>query len=56
MVGLGDRAGVSSRSADDLVPAMRMSGIFESVVSGLRAEIDRVKSVLTRPIEGDWQK
>jgi putative transposase len=47
--------GVSTRSVDDLVKAMGMSGISKSQVSRLCAEIDdRVKAFLDRPIEGDW--
>jgi transposase-like protein len=47
--------GVSTRSVDDLVKAMGMSGISKSQVSRLCAEIDdKVKAFLHRPIEGDW--
>ena len=47
--------GVSTRSVDDLVRAMGMSGISKSQVSRLCAEIDeKVKPFLGRPIEGDW--
>jgi transposase-like protein len=47
--------GISTRSVDDLVKAMGMTGISKSQVSRLCAEIDaRVKDFLTRPIEGDW--
>src|SRR6201995_3550141 len=47
--------GVSTRSVDDLVKAMGMSGISKSQVSRLCAEIDdKVKAFLNRPIEGDW--
>ena len=47
--------GVSTRSVDDLVKAMGMSGISKSQVSRLCEEIDgRVKTFLERPIEGDW--
>jgi len=47
--------GVSTRSVDDLVQAMGMSGISKSQVSRLCQEIDeRVKAFLARPIEGDW--
>ena len=47
--------GVSTRSVDDLVKAMGMSGISKSQVSRLCAEIDeKVKAFLARPIEGDW--
>jgi hypothetical protein len=44
-----------TRSVDDLVHAMGMTGISKSQVSRLCAEIDeRVKAFLHRPIEGDW--
>jgi putative transposase len=47
--------GVSTRSVDDLVKAMGMSGISKSQVSRLCEEIDgKVKAFLERPIEGDW--
>ena len=47
--------GVSTRSVDDLVKAMGMSGISKSQVSRLCEEIDeKVKAFLARPIEGDW--
>src|SRR6187401_850385 len=47
--------GVSTRSVDDLVQAMGMSGISKSQVSRLCSEIDdKVKAFLNRPIEGDW--
>ena len=47
--------GVSTRSVDDLVQAMGMTGISKSQVSRLCAEIDeKVKAFLGRPIEGDW--
>jgi len=47
--------GVSTRSVDELVKAMGMSGISKSQVSRLCGEIDeRVNAFLTRPIEGDW--
>jgi transposase-like protein len=47
--------GISTRSVDDLVQAMGMSGISKSQVSRLCEEIDdRVKTFLERPIEGDW--
>ena len=47
--------GISTRSVDDLVKAMGMSGISKSQVSRLCEEIDeRVKAFLNRPIEGDW--
>jgi putative transposase len=47
--------GVSTRSVDELVQAMGMSGISKSQVSRLCGEIDeRVHAFLDRPIEGDW--
>ena len=47
--------GVSTRSVDDLVKAMGMTGISKSQVSRLCAEIDeRVGSFLNRPLEGEW--
>jgi putative transposase len=47
--------GISTRSVDDLVRAMGMSGISKSQVSRLCEEIDeRVHAFLDRPIEGDW--
>ena len=47
--------GISTRSVDDLVKAMGMTGISKSQVSRLCEEIDeRVHTVLDRPIEGDW--
>jgi hypothetical protein len=47
--------GVSTRSVDDLVKAMGMSGISKSQVSRLCEEIDeKVKAFLSCPIEGDW--
>ena len=47
--------GISTRSVDDLVQAMGMSGISRSPVSHLCAEIDeRGQTFLARPIEGDW--
>jgi putative transposase len=47
--------GISTRSVDDLVKSLGMSGISKSQVSRLCQEIDeRVKAFLERPIEGDW--
>ena len=47
--------GVSTRSVDDLVQAMGMSGISKSQVSRLCGEIDdKIRSFLDRPLEGDW--
>ncbi len=45
--------GISTRSVDDLVQAMGMSGISKSQVSRVCEEIDeRVNAFLERPIEG----
>ena len=47
--------GIATRSVDDLVQAMGMSGISKSQVSRLCAEIDeKVQTFLNRPIEGEW--
>jgi putative transposase len=47
--------GVSTRSVDDLAKAMGLTGISKSQVSRLCEEIDeRVKTFLSRPIEGAW--
>jgi transposase-like protein len=47
--------GVSTRSVDDLVKSMGMSGISKSQVSRLCGEIDgKIQAFLDRPIEGDW--
>jgi putative transposase len=47
--------GISTRSVDDLVKAMGMTGISKSQVSRLCEEIDeKVQAFLDRPIEGDW--
>jgi len=47
--------GISTRSVDDLVKAMGMTGVSKSQVSRLCEEIDeRVQTFLQRPIEGDW--
>lgn len=47
--------GVSTRSVDDLVQAMGMSGISKSQVSRLCTEIDdKIRSFLERPLEGEW--
>lgn len=46
--------GISTRSVDDLVKALGMSGISKSQVSQLCEEIDeRVKAFLNRPLEGN---
>jgi putative transposase len=45
--------GVSTRSVDELVKTMGMTGISKSQVSRLCDEIDeRIKMFLNRPIEG----
>jgi putative transposase len=47
--------GISTRSVDELVKAMGMTGVSKSQVSRLCEEIDeRVQTFLQRPIEGDW--
>jgi putative transposase len=47
--------GLSTRSVDDLVKAMGMSGVSKSQVSRLCGEIDeRVDAFLNRPLEGEW--
>jgi putative transposase len=47
--------GISTRSVDELVKSLGMSGISKSQASRLCGEIDeRVKAFLDRPIEGDW--
>jgi putative transposase len=47
--------GISTRSVDDLVKALGMSGVSKSEVSRQCGELDeRVGAFLTRPIEGDW--
>jgi len=47
--------GVSTRSVDDLVKAMGMTGISKSQVSRLCGEIDdKIAAFLNRPLEGDW--
>lgn len=47
--------GISTRSVDDLVKALGMSGVSKSQVSRLCAELDeRVGAFLNRQIEGDW--
>jgi putative transposase len=47
--------GISTRSVDELVQAMGMSGISKSQVSRLCGEIDdKVRTFLERPLEGDW--
>ena len=47
--------GISTRSVDELVKAMGMSGVSKSQVSELCQEIDaRVNAFLERPLEGEW--
>jgi len=47
--------GVSTRSVDELVKALGMTGISKSQVSRLCGEIDeRVHAFLDRPLEGEW--
>jgi putative transposase len=47
--------GISTRSVDDLVKAMGMTGISKSQVSRLCGEIDgKIATFLERPLEGDW--
>ncbi len=47
--------GVSTRSVDDLVKTMGMTGVSRSQVSRLCVEIDeRVDAFLDRPLEGEW--
>jgi putative transposase len=47
--------GVSTRSVDELVKAMGMTGISKSQVSRLCTEIDdKIGVFLDRPLEGDW--
>ena len=47
--------GVSTRSVDELVKAMGMTGISKSQVSRLCCEIDgKIAAFLDRPLEGEW--
>src|SRR5437016_8709565 len=47
--------GVSTRSVDELVKAMGMTGISQSQLSRLCSEIDgKIATFLDRPLEGDW--
>src|SRR5947199_5001671 len=47
--------GISTRSVDDLVRAMGMTGISKSQVSRLCGEIDgKITAFLDRPLEGAW--
>ena len=46
---------VSTRSVDELVRAMGMTGISKSQVSRLCGEIDgKIAAFLDRPLEGEW--
>src|SRR6195256_5998587 len=48
--------GISTRSVDELVRAMGMTGISKSQVSRLCGEIDgKIAAFLDRPIEGEWR-
>jgi putative transposase len=47
--------GISTRSVDDLVKALGMTGVSKSQVSRLCGEIDdKVHAFLGRPLEGEW--
>ena len=46
--------GVSTRSVDDLVQAMGMSGISKSQVSRLCGDDGKIQGFLERPLEGEW--
>jgi len=47
--------GISTRSVDDLVKALGMSGVSKSQVSRLCVELDeQVGAFLNRSLEGDW--
>src|SRR5690348_5983202 len=47
--------GVSTRSVDELVKAMGMTGISKSQLSRLCSEIDgKIAAFLDRPLEGEW--
>jgi len=47
--------GISTRSVDELVKTLGMTGISKNQVSRLCEEIDeRVRAFLDRPIEGEW--
>jgi transposase-like protein len=47
--------GASTRSVDDLVKAMGMTGIAKGQVSRLCTEIDdKIAAFLNRPLGGDW--
>ena len=47
--------GVSTRTVDDLVQAIGISGISKAQVTRLYDEIgDTIRSFIDRPLEGDW--
>jgi transposase-like protein len=47
--------GISTRSVDDLVKSLGMTGVSKSQVSRLCGEIDdKIATFLNRPLEGDW--
>ena len=47
--------GISTRSVDELVKALGMTGSSKSRVSRLCAEVEEgVNALLDRPLEGDW--
>jgi putative transposase len=47
--------GISTRSVDDLVKTLGMTGVSKSQVSRLCGEIDdKIATFLNRPLEGDW--
>jgi hypothetical protein len=46
--------GIPTRSADDLVRSIGMSGVSKTQVSRLCEEIHDITAFLDRPIEGDW--
>ena len=46
--------GVSTRSVDDLVQAMGMSGVSKSQVSSCAARSTIRSTLLDRSLEGDW--
>ena len=47
--------GISTRSVDDLVKTLGMTGVSKSQVSRLCVEIDdKIATFLNRPLEGDW--
>ena len=51
-----DVQGLSTRSVDDMIKAMGMTGVSESQVAQLCGEIDeQVDAFLCRPLEGEWR-